>query len=177
MTPLSATAGVRVLQVQAHNRRIEACLGFRGFAYTSGDNCIKVWDMRELQGTHAHTCCKDTAPITAALEIGAFLYLGSANGALRQWSMPFNVKNIDFRGSMWLHNKVKQWRSAPFGFACGLRNYSGGPRQVINDMAHWKKAEVSVLFTVCDDRVCRVWDLTVNRYPLARGPAAAAAAH
>uniref|UniRef100_A0A7S2RZP4 Guanine nucleotide-binding protein subunit beta-like protein n=1 Tax=Rhizochromulina marina TaxID=1034831 RepID=A0A7S2RZP4_9STRA len=128
-----------VCEIQAHNRRIESCFGFRGFAYTSGDNCIKVWDMRERQGTLAHTCCKDTAPITVAMEIDAFLFLASANGALRKWSMPFKVTNIDFRGSMWLHNKV------------------------VNDMAHWKKGQESVLFTVCDDRICRVWDLTVNR--------------
>jgi len=128
-----------VCQVEAHNRRIDSCMAFRGFAFTSGDNCIKVWDMRQLTGTLAHTCCKDSCPISVCMEIDAFMYLASSNGAIRQWSLPFNVKNVDFRGSMWLHNKV------------------------VNDMCHWRSGEKSMLFSVCDDRQCRVWDLTINR--------------
>lgn len=126
-------------EVKAHNNRIDSCMGFRGHAFSSGDNCIRVWDMREMQCKHVTTCCKDTSPINVCMEVDAFMYLGSGNGAVRQWSLPFKMKNIEFRGNMWLHNKV------------------------INDMCHWRSGETTRLFTVSDDRMCRVWDLTENR--------------
>ena len=33
----------------------------------------------------------------------------------------------------------------------------------LNDMAHWRMGSKSHLFTVSDDRSCRVWDLEVRR--------------
>jgi len=108
-------------------------------AYTAGDSRVKVWNNKTLEGHAAAECARDTTELTKILEIDAYLYTASSNGAVRQWSIPFNPKNVEFRGQMWLHNKT------------------------INDMAHWRFGSLSRLFTVCDDRECRVWDLTTNR--------------
>ena len=124
---------------QAHGKAIQSCFGFRGYAYTAGDSRVNVWDMRKFEGTAAATCARDTTELTRILEIDAYLYTASSNGAVRQWSLPFNPEKVEFRGQMWLHNKS------------------------INDMCHWRFGSESKLFTACDDRECRVWDLTTNR--------------
>ena len=95
--------------------------------------------MRKLEGNLLAECARDTCELTCILEIDAYLYAASLNGVVRQWSLPFNPKNVEFRGQLWLHNKN------------------------INDMAHWRFGSESKLFTACDDRECRVWDLTTNR--------------
>ena len=113
---------------QAHGKAIQSCFGFRGYAYTAGDSRVNVWDMRKFEGTAAATCARDTTELTRILEIDAYLYTASSNGAVRQWSLPFNPEKVEFRGQMWLHNKS------------------------INDMCHWRFGSESKLFTACDDR-------------------------
>ena len=80
--------------------------------------------------------CTDTTDVLAAVEIDAYMYLASANGALRKYSMPHNPKTMAFRGQQWLHSKR------------------------VNAMAHWRYGPQSLFFTVSDDRTCRVWNVT-----------------
>ena len=127
-----------MVQRVAHSKRIWNIMEYKGRCYTSGDNSIKVWDMTNLAATPLHTCARDTSPVSCCVEIESYMYTGSANGAVREWSLPHNVKKISFRSNMWEHNKN------------------------LNDMAHWRMGSKSHLFTVSDDRSCRVWDLEVR---------------
>ena len=45
--------------------------------------------------------------MTCLLECDTYMYAASANGALRKWSLPFDPTKVEFRGQMWMHNKVR----------------------------------------------------------------------
>lgn len=128
-----------VLEINAHKNRIYDCFCYKGRAYTAGDNAIKIWDMTDLCGEHMRTCAHDTGPLTICREVDSYMVTGSANGALREWSLPHNVKKMEFRSSMWEHNGI------------------------INGVGYWTKASIRHLFSVSDDRSCRVWDLDVHQ--------------
>jgi len=51
--------------------------------------------------------CRDTCDMTCLLECDTYMYAASANGALRKWSLPFDPTKVEFRGQMWMHNKVR----------------------------------------------------------------------
>jgi len=147
---------------RAHDQGIVSLATFRGHAYTSGDCSVKAWNMKGMDpkatvttvkvgkaakaaddkspsGGGGGLCCRDTTDMLRILECDAYLYCASSNGALRKWSMPFDPRKCEFRGQMWLHNKV-------INDAC---HFSGGASQ-------------STLFTACDDRTVKVWDLVSN---------------
>lgn len=128
-----------VVERQAHDRAVQSVMQYRGKAFTSGDSRVNIWQMADLSVELVHTCARDTSPVTCCFEAEAMLYTGSANGAVREWSLPHDIKKLTFRSSMWEHNSI------------------------INGMAHWRMGGKSHLFTVADDRACRVWDLEMHR--------------
>jgi hypothetical protein len=39
-------------------------------------------------------CCRDTCDITCLIEASNYMYATSTNGALRQWTLPFDPKKV-----------------------------------------------------------------------------------
>ena len=50
------------------------------------------------------TSIRDTSAIPTLFITGHSLWTCSRNGAIREWSLPHDVRNIEFRAQMWEHN-------------------------------------------------------------------------
>lgn len=63
---------------------------------------VRVWNVRTSE--FEAVAVRDTANISAIAVVNAHLFVGATNGSIREWSLPHNVKNIEYRASMWEHN-------------------------------------------------------------------------
>jgi WD40 repeat protein len=92
-----------------------------------------------------HTPIRDTALIPMVCKANQSLYSAASNGAVREWVLAHNIKNIKFSGAMWEHSG---WIndiccSAPTPGTCSMHG-------VVN--------HVCLLYTASDDRCIYVWD-------------------
>jgi hypothetical protein len=76
---------------------------------------VRAWDLHQLTpgGPSGDVpdaiVCRDTCDMGVVMECDQSLYCASANGAIRQWSLPHDPRKVQFRAQMWLHNKVWVW--------------------------------------------------------------------
>ncbi|GMH65774.1 hypothetical protein TrRE_jg620, partial [Triparma retinervis] len=101
-----------------------------------------------------HTPIRDTALIPMICKANQSLYSAASNGAVREWVLAHNIKNIKFSGAMWEHSG---WIndiccSAPTPGTCSMHG-------VVN--------HVCLLYTASDDRCVYVWD-SVSRKRLGK---------
>lgn len=51
-------------------------------------------------------CCRDTCDITNLIEASNYMYASSTNGALRQWTLPFDPRKVCVLSSTHTYNIV-----------------------------------------------------------------------
>ncbi|GMI09685.1 hypothetical protein TrLO_g5294 [Triparma laevis f. longispina] len=153
---------------EAHDGKIESLFVYRDRIYTAGTKVVKVWGKtKDFNGqvvyeedtgmerySLLHTPVRDTAIIPGIIKANQVMYSGASNGAVREWVLAHNIKNIKFSGAMWEHsgwvNDICPSHATPG--TCSMHG-------VIN--------HVCLLYTASDDRSILVWD-TVTRKRLGR---------
>ena len=129
------------VEIDAFDQRIDAVVHCGEAILASGDKGVSAFhvDTGEFLGK---TAIRDTTAIPILFVTGHSLWTCSKNGAIREWSMPHDVRNIEFRAQMWEHNAE------------------------VNDLT-WTKSnplfggattEVPRLVSCSDDRSVRIWD-------------------
>ena len=147
-----------VANFEAHDGKIEDLFCFRKRIYTAGTKVVKVWglefDFNDVQQfdekgmemySLLHTPVRDTAIIGKIVRANQSLYSAASNGAIREWTLAHNIKNIKFSGAMWEHSAWVNhiMHSLPTPGTCSMHG-------VLN--------HICLLYTSSDDRSVLVWD-------------------
>ncbi|KAH8068843.1 hypothetical protein JL721_6415 [Aureococcus anophagefferens] len=125
----------------AFDNRIDAVLNCGDAVLASGEKVVAAFDVNsgEFLG---ETAIRDTTVIPKLFTACGSLWSGSHNGAIREWSLPHNLTNIEFRVQMWEHNAVIN----DIVSTDANPNF-GGMTQ-----------EMPYICTCSDDRTVRVWN-------------------
>ncbi|KAJ1456937.1 WD40-repeat-containing domain protein [Pelagophyceae sp. CCMP2097] len=143
--------GLPHLTVIGRDRRIDALCAHAGAILSSSERRVLAWDLA-TGALAAETAVCDTCEITRLLISHGQLWSASANGAMREWSLPHNVKNVEFRTQLWDHN-------AQVNDVCTTLNapFFGQISSVS------PKVQAPRLVSACDDRTVRVWDVETKK--------------
>ena len=127
--------------IYAFQARVDAVVHTGEAILASGDKGVSAFhvDTGEFLGK---TSIRDTSAIPTLFITGHSLWTCSRNGAIREWSLPHDVRNIEFRAQMWEHNAEVNdltWTKS-------------------NPMFGGSTTEHPRLVSCSDDRSVRVWD-------------------
>jgi len=127
--------------IYAFQARVDAVVHTGEAILASGDKGVSAFhvDTGEFLGK---TSIRDTSAIPTLFITGHSLWTCSRNGAIREWSLPHDVRNIEFRAQMWEHNAEVNdltWTKS-------------------NPMFGGSATEHPRLVSCSDDRSVRVWD-------------------
>jgi len=133
--------GVPSVTIYAFEGRVDAVVHCGASVLASGDKGVSAFhvDTGEFLG---RTAIRDTTAIPRLFVAVGSLWSCSRNGAIREWSLPHDVRNIEFRAQMWEHNaEINDLTST-------VRNPRFGG----------STTETPRLVSCADDRSVRVWN-------------------
>ena len=131
---------------EAFPQRVDSVTSFGGAVLAAGDKRVEAFSV-DSGVRLGDVGIRDTITITHLFVAAGRLWSASANGALREWTMPHDVTQIEFRAQLWEHTArindvVDADRCVEFG-----GSVSSDPR----------------LVSVSDDRTARVWNVMSRR--------------
>lgn len=134
--------GVPAVTIYAFDNRVDAVINCGDSVLASGEKVVAAFDVNtgEFIG---ETAIRDTTVIPKLYEACGALWSGSHNGAMREWSLPHDMRNIEFRVQMWEHNAVVN------DITSSERNPAFGGKGVL---------EMPYIVTCSDDRTVRIWN-------------------
>lgn len=91
--------------VLAHAHRVDSVCQHSGFILSSGEKRVLAF-----RGDTAEFICntplRDTSIVSKVLVAHGSLWSASTNGAIREWSLPHDIQQIEFRAQLWEHRKA-----------------------------------------------------------------------
>lgn len=121
--------------------RIDAVCYHAGSVLASGDRRVLAFEGATGEFSSA-TRVRDTTDIVLVVLACGSLWTASANGAIREWSAPHDVANIEFKAQLWEHSKRVN----------DLCDASDADR-----IGNVKQLQ-PILFSCADDRSVKLWN-------------------
>lgn len=91
--------------VLAHAHRVDSVCQHSSFVLSSGEKRVLAFRSDTAEFI-CNTPLRDTSIISQVLVAHGSLWSASTNGAIREWSLPHDIQQIEFRAQLWEHSKA-----------------------------------------------------------------------